>query len=557
MSTPVASDEDSRRTRHPSSPSALARSSVSTSSAGHPLPFRHLWPLEALPDDLLHRGTHLARHVTRTDAAVVCLLNNGDIWHTTEIGDSQFGPSLTTELCTLFAERENTTVLTTPDLQEQFEHSLSTHPGESVRFVVGTPLRVDMRPTIEGETSTVGVLFAEGTTQHLSTERLREHMAQLGSMLEEQIKGWAVERGVTLIFENLSEALMALDEHSRITFLNRKAEILLQSSRDDLLGQNIWTVFPEAIGSTAAERYRDAIENQQSVSIRTYHPRLQMWFKVRADPFEGGLLLYFDDITEQVERENELIAAKKEAEEASRLKSSFLANMSHEIRTPLTSIIGFAEAIQEQITTMGSETEEVDLHSLTQFTDLIVKGGHRLLELLNSLLNLSKLEADEMAVSLTPVDLTEETQEMIELFEPQAEAADVSLHADIPNTPVWGKADRRGVRIVLRNLLSNAVKYTDEGGWVRVRVQEASKFVTLRVADNGIGMTPDRLPELFEAFKQESTGPSRAYEGAGLGLAVTRRLVHLMNGSIDVETAKGEGSNFAVQFPRAHDPAES
>lgn len=500
---------------------------------------------------------HLARHVTRTEATVVCLLDNGNTWHTTEIGDSQFAPSLTSELCTFFAAREGATVLTPSNLQEQFEPSLSADAGASIRFVVGTPLRVDLRPTIEGDVSTVGVLFAGGTTQHLSSEALREHMAQLGNVLEEQIKGWAVERGVTLIFENLSEALMALDEHSRITFLNRKAETLLQSSRNDLLGQNIWTVFPEAIGSAAAERYRYAIENQESVSIRTYHPRLQAWFKVRADPFEGGLLLYFDDITEQVERENELIAAKKEAEEANRLKSSFLANMSHEIRTPLTSIIGFAEAIQEKIPTLKSETEEVDFHSLTQFTNLIVKGGHRLLELLNSLLNLSKLEAGEMAVSLTPVDLTEEAQEMADFFEPQAEAADVSLHVDLPNAPVWGKADRQGIQIVLRNLLSNAVKYTDEGGWIRIRVQETSDTVVLQIEDNGIGMMPDRVPELFEAFKQESTGPSRAYEGAGLGLAVTRRLVHLMDGTIDVETAKGKGSHFAVRVPRARTPAES
>jgi signal transduction histidine kinase len=256
-------------------------------------------------------------------------------------------------------------------------------------------------------------------------------------------------------------------------------------------------------------------------------------------------------VLDRLEREEALLAAKEEAEKASRMKSSFLANMSHEVRTPLTSIIGFAEAL-------GTESSELDLPegvALAKYANLIEQGGKRLLETLEGVLNLSKLEAGRMDLGEGSVDLATEVQRTVDELRSKAREKDIGLQVQTERAEAG--VDKGGVQIVVRNLLSNAVKYTEQEGTVWLRTYWDEGWAVLEVEDTGIGMEPDQVQNLFEPFRQASEGFSREYEGAGVGLAVVKMAIEQMGGTLECQTEKGEGTCFTARFPTERTEAGS
>ena len=251
----------------------------------------------------------------------------------------------------------------------------------------------------------------------------------------------------------------------------------------------------------------------------------------------GHLVGYGIDITDRKEFEQKLLEAKHAAEEMARLKSAFVANMSHEVRTPLTAILGFAAVLGEEL-----EGEQREL------IDIIRQSGERLLETLNSVLDLARLEANALPIDPKLLDLTQEIQDAAQIYRPVAKRKGLAFQLDTPDHAVEAQVDRASLHRVVSNLLSNAIKFTDKGE-IRLHLRLVGSDVEIRVEDTGLGISDAFLPHLFEEFKQESTGLSRTHTGSGLGLAITKHLVERMHGRIEVKSVKNQGSTFIVRFP--------
>lgn len=245
------------------------------------------------------------------------------------------------------------------------------------------------------------------------------------------------------------------------------------------------------------------------------------------------------DTTELQAHRAEAEAARGAAEKFAKLKTSFLDNISHEFRTPVSSIIGSAQVL----------VEEVD-GGLQEFAVMIERNGRRLMNTLGVMLDLGRLQADGIQLRPRVVDLVREVEGVIENLQDMAEEKGIFLRVRAAQPDVMAWLDQSALYRVLDSLIGNAVKFTNEGGVV-VEVVAEEGMGRVRVIDSGVGIRKDYLQHLFAAFNQESVGLDRSFEGMGVGLAITKRLLDSMGGQLEVASEKGEGSVFAVSFPEA------
>ena len=377
------------------------------------------------------------------------------------------------------------------------------------------------------------------------------------SMLKEMELSFEEVRRFKFISENARDLIVRYSADFIIQFVSPSAKVVLGYDPEELIGKSIFSVIdPEAHPKTvtalnnilAAER---AVGPSEVLVVRKDGSRV--WLEGNARPAYnvfGELIEWVDvlrDISERKDAEKALIKALADADAAAEAKSQFLANMSHELRTPLTSIIGFSDLL--------SKDENISAKS-AGFIDRISRASRTLLNVVNDVLDLSKLENGALDLDPTPFCPVRLVEEAIELVSPQATNKQIRIecHFEPPfrnDPPLWLHGDDMRINQVLLNLLSNAIKFTDKGAIVvRVAAQPSDTgrmLLTIRVKDSGIGMSADQISRLFDRFSQADGSISRRYGGTGLGLAISRRLMELMGGSITVESEVGQGSCFTVE----------
>jgi signal transduction histidine kinase/CheY-like chemotaxis protein len=248
---------------------------------------------------------------------------------------------------------------------------------------------------------------------------------------------------------------------------------------------------------------------------------------------------------ERLEKEEKLVAAKEKAEESDRLKSAFLANMSHEIRTPMSGIIGFLNLLNEP--DLSDENKSVYINIVTQ-------SGHRLLDTINDIIEVSKIESGSLQVNMSSVNVSELVGFYNGFFRQQTtqKGLEYVVNNCIPSGIRYFKTDKKKLDSIISNLIKNAIKFTPSGS-VEFGCRLENQKLLFYVKDTGVGIPEDRLGSIFERFVQADLSTSRTHEGSGLGLAIVKAYVEMLGGSISVESKIGKGTNFTFWIPYIED----
>ena len=368
------------------------------------------------------------------------------------------------------------------------------------------------------------------------------------------------------------QGILLTDSALNVVGWNRWLEERSGRRLKDVLGKNLLELYPDLVERGLDASYKDALTGQVRLLSQRFHgyllpmaatefkeyPRMQQSVRISPLSREGkvvGTLTIIDDVTERVAREVELQSqievrskllasekfARKESEEANRLKDEFLATISHELRTPLTAIVGWATLLR---------SGDLDANASARAAEIIYRNAHAQTQLISDLLDVSRIISNKLLLTLTNVDLPSVIQLTLEAVAPEAESKEIRIQSTIePEFPtISGDADR--LQQIIWNLLSNAIKFTPAGGTIHVRLRRVDSEAEISITDSGIGIDPQFLPHVFDRFRQANSATTRTHGGLGLGLSIVRELVDLHAGSAQVHSeGHGKGATFIVRLP--------
>jgi PAS domain S-box-containing protein len=442
--------------------------------------------------------------------------------------------------------------------QAGFETTRLRKDGSSIDVSVwSAPLR-DSAGEIAG---VITMLIDMADRKRAETERVQLLASEKAARAEA-----VVEKRYRKLLEAAPDAILEVDRLGRIVLVNLQAERLFHCARTDLLGKPIELLLPERFRGQHPG-YRSAyfshpVIRPMGTGLELYARRAdgsEFAVDVTLSPYESegtdGVICVVRDVTERKrveeqiqtlnqhleQRTAELIATNKELEKVNRLKDEFLASMSHELRTPLNSIIGFSDLLAEQ-----GEAEFKPKQK--RFLGHIHQGARHLLELINDILDLSKIEAGHLELKYEEFEVSAAVGELVATVRPMATAKNIQFQEALGEGRVLF-ADRLRFKQVLYNLLSNAIKFTPAGGRVSIESSDGQGSIQFCVTDTGIGIPATEHDAIFDSFHQVGTTTKGVREGTGLGLAITRRLVEQHGGRIWLESEPGNGSRFFFTMP--------
>ncbi len=342
-----------------------------------------------------------------------------------------------------------------------------------------------------------------------------------------------------------------------LTFVSPAIRKVMGVEPEDVAGENIIEMMHRDDQAAAREKLKALNTGADSVRISFRLPNLDgeyIWLESTVHPINDErtgemieAIAITRDISERKEYEQQLLDAREKAETANRTKSTFLANMSHELRTPLNAVIGFSEILMRHM--YGPLGDKV----YDEYANLIHESGTHLLDLINDILDMSKVEAGKMEIEPESIDLVDIVETCMRFVEARSEAKNqnITLNVINPRSDNTGYGDTRATKQIIINLLTNAVKFTGEGGSISVEIQTVGNDLEICVCDNGVGIDPADIPRLLRPFEQIADKSSQAEEGSGLGLALTKSFAELQGGTFRLESEKGKGTRAIVTLPKA------
>jgi PAS domain S-box-containing protein len=363
------------------------------------------------------------------------------------------------------------------------------------------------------------------------------------------------EQRLQAVLDNTTAVVCMKDTESRFQLVNRQFEKVFGSTAEEVRGKDVHALFPVELADVFRENDLKVIQARVPLQFEEpalHEDGLHTYLSTKFPLLDGhgnaqAICTISTDITDRKRFEDELQRAREEADRANHAKSEFLSRMSHELRTPLNAILGFAQILEFEGKGNGDR----------ESVDQILRAGRHLLELINEVLDISRIESGRLSISTEPVEVSAVIQDCVQLMRLVSEQRHIELKVNLQEVcQRYVVADRQRLKQVMLNLLSNAVKYNRDGGKVIIGCEAGENETSrLKIRDTGYGISPQDMERLFSPFERLEAERT-TIEGTGLGLALSKRLVELMGGRIGVKSVPNEGSLFWIELPQTEAPLQ-